>query len=149
MARVSMMTCTVLHTIDSHLSWSRVLHLRQPARCTHPRSSPGIAWEVDRNRINMKYVVYGLFSILTSSAAATAVLQYTAALSQSALTDVVTMPAVDLTGARTEVDLVLGPGIPVLAEEAADDVLEPTDQDFLDDIAARTHAARAGFRHHA
>lgn len=97
----------------------------------------------------MKYVVYGLSSILTSSAAATAVLQYTAALSQSALTDVVTMPAVDLTGARTEVDLVLGPGIPVLAEEAADDVLEPTDQDFLDDIAARTHAARAGFCHHA
>ncbi|MBF4616066.1 hypothetical protein [Curtobacterium sp. VKM Ac-1376] len=97
----------------------------------------------------MKYLVYGLSSILTSSAAATAVLQYTAALGQSALTDVVTMPAVDLTGAETFVSLVLGPGIPVLAEEAADDLLEPADLDFVDEIAARTRAVLAGTPHHA
>jgi hypothetical protein len=97
----------------------------------------------------MQYLVYGLSSILTSSAAATAVLQYAAALGQSSLTDVVTMPAVDLNGAVTSVSFVLGPGIPVLAEEAADDVLEPADVDFVNDIAARTHAVLTGARNHA
>ncbi|MBF4616212.1 hypothetical protein [Curtobacterium sp. VKM Ac-1376] len=97
----------------------------------------------------MMYLVYELSSILTSSAAATAVLQYTAALGQSALTDVVTMPSVDLTGAQTSVSLVLGPGIPVLAEEAADDVLEPGDLAFVDDIAARTQAVLAGIHNNA
>jgi hypothetical protein len=97
----------------------------------------------------MKYLVYGLSSVLTSSAAATAVLQYTAALGQSGLTDVVTMPAIDLTGADTVISLVLGPGIPVLAEEAADDQLEPTDVAFVNDIAARTRAVLDGTRHHA
>ncbi|PZE62902.1 hypothetical protein DEJ33_00145 [Curtobacterium sp. MCPF17_047] len=88
----------------------------------------------------MMYLVYGLSSILTSSAAAAAVLQYTAALSQSSLADVVTMPAVDLSGANTSVSLVLGPGIPVLTEDASDDVLEPAHQEFVDDITDRTRA---------
>jgi len=92
----------------------------------------------------MKYLVYGLTSILTSDAATIAVLHYAAALRQSSLTDVVTMPAVDLTGAVTAVSLVLGPGIPVLAEDAADDLLEPTDGDFVREITSRTHAVLAG-----
>ncbi|MBF4591707.1 MULTISPECIES: hypothetical protein [unclassified Curtobacterium] len=95
----------------------------------------------------MKHLVYGLTSILASSAAATAVLHYAAALGQSARTDVVTVPAVSLAGTQTSVELILGPGIPVLAEEAADDVLEPSDQDFVDDLTARAQAVRTGTRH--
>lgn len=102
-----------------------------------------------RNGSIMKYLVYGLSSVLTSSAAASAVLQYTAALSQSGLADVVTVPVVDLTGAHTFVDLVLGRGIPVMAEDAADDVLEPAHQEFVNNTAARTHIVRAGTAHPA
>lgn len=87
----------------------------------------------------MKYLVYGLSTILTSSAAALAVLHYTAALAEHGRTDVVTVPAIDLTGARTLTSIVLGPGIPILAEEAADDILEPADQPFVNDLTTRTH----------
>lgn len=95
----------------------------------------------------MKYLVYGFSSILTSDAAATAVLRYTAALGQSALTDVVAVPAVDLSGMPTDTSIVLGPGIPVLVEEAGDDALEVQHQSFVNDVAARTRAALAGAPH--
>ena len=97
----------------------------------------------------MKHLVYGLSSILTSSEAAMAVLHYTAALSQSSRSDVVTMPAIDLNGGNTSVSLVLGPGIPVLAEDAADDLLEPAHEKFVTDLAVRTRATLANVRHHA
>lgn len=97
----------------------------------------------------MNYLVYGLSSILTSSEAATAVLHYAAALAQSSLTDVVTVPTVDLTGQTTTVSLVLGPGIPILAEEAPDDALEQADTAFVNEIAARTRAVLAGSHDHA
>lgn len=91
----------------------------------------------------MKYLVYGLSSILTSDAAATAVLQYAAELGRHALTDIVTLPAVGVVGERTTVTLVLGPGIPLLAEEAPDDELEPTDRTFVTDVTTRIQAVSA------
>lgn len=97
----------------------------------------------------MKFLVYGFSSILTSDAAATAVLHYTAALGQSSLTDVVTVPAIDLTGMPTDTSIVLGPGIPLLAEDAGDDALEVQHQSFVNNVAARTRAVLAGTRHHA
>lgn len=92
----------------------------------------------------MRYLVYGLSSILTSNAAASAVVHYAAALGQSNLTDVVTVPVIGLIGAPTTVTLVLGPGIPVLIEDAPDDPLESADTPFVTDIETRTRAVLTG-----
>jgi hypothetical protein len=86
----------------------------------------------------MKYVVYGLTSVLTSSAAASAVMRYAAALGQTGSSDVVAIPAVDLAGVPIAVEVLFGPGVPVLAEPAADDLLEPEHREFIDDLAERT-----------
>lgn len=89
----------------------------------------------------MKYVVYGLSSVLTSSAAASAVMRYAVTLGQTGGSDLVAIPAVDIAGVPIAVEVVLGPGVPVLAEPAADDLLEPEHREFVDDLAERTRVA--------
>jgi len=95
----------------------------------------------------MQFLVYGFTSILTSTATATAVLHYAAALSQSSLSDVVSVPAIDLFGMPITVGIVLGPGIAVLAQDAPDDELETEHDDFVDEVTARTRAVQSGQRH--
>lgn len=91
----------------------------------------------------MKYVVYGLTSVLTSSVAATAVLHYAVALGRTGGSDLVAVPAVDVAGVPIVVEIVLGPGIAVLAEPAADDLLEPEHRAFVADLTERTRSALA------
>ena len=96
----------------------------------------------------MKYVVYGLTSVRTSSAAASAVMRYAVALGQTGSSDLVAIPAVDIAGVPIAVEVFLGPGVPLLAEPAADDLLEPEHREFVDDLAERTRflAARRSER---
>lgn len=91
----------------------------------------------------MKYVVYGLTSVLTSSAAASAVMRYAVAVGRAGTSDLVAIPAVDIAGVPIAVEVLLGPGVPVLAEPAADDLLEPEHQEFVDDLAERTRVLTA------
>jgi hypothetical protein len=88
----------------------------------------------------MKYVVYGLTSVLTSSAAASAVMRYAVALGHAGCGDLVAIPAVDIAGVPIAVEVLLGPGIPLLAEPAADDLLEPEHGEFIADLDQRTRA---------
>ncbi|PZE64755.1 hypothetical protein [Curtobacterium sp. MCBD17_021] len=89
----------------------------------------------------MKYVVYGLTSVLTSTTAATAVMHYAVALGRTGGSDLVAVPAVDIAGVPITVEIVLGPGIGVLAEPAADDLLEPEHREFVADLTERTRTA--------
>ncbi|MBM7476368.1 hypothetical protein [Curtobacterium herbarum] len=91
----------------------------------------------------MKYVVYGLTSVLTSSAAASAVMRYAVALGQAGSSDLVAIPAVDIAGVPIAVEVLLGPGVPLLAEPAADDLLEPEHREFIGDLEERTRTVLA------
>ncbi|MCA5924267.1 hypothetical protein [Curtobacterium oceanosedimentum] len=103
----------------------------------------------------MKYVNYaGTVRILTSDAVADAVIRYAAALHQSRLSDVVSVPTSDEFGCATTVEVLLAPAVALAVEPAPDDDLEPEGAAFLREIDARTgavlsmddHAARIGRR---
>lgn len=106
--------------------------------CAHHRRPPPCTHRTGQNRFTMKYVVYGLTSVLTSSAAASAVMRYAVAVGRAGTSDLVAIPAVDIAGVPIAVEVLLGPGVPVLAEPAADDLLEPEHQEFVDELAERT-----------
>jgi len=92
----------------------------------------------------MKYLGYGAATILVSDAAASAVLHYAAILMQIGGGDVVDVPTTDDHGAFAHASVVLGPGIPVMATNAPDDVLEGEDRDFVDEITGRVAVVLAG-----
>ncbi|ROP58595.1 hypothetical protein [Curtobacterium sp. PhB115] len=92
----------------------------------------------------MKYVNYaGTVRVLTSDEIADAVIRYAAALHQSRLSDVVSVPTADVFGTASVVDLLLAPSIAVALEPAPDDELEPEDAAFLREIGRRTEAVLA------
>lgn len=86
---------------------------------------------------DMKHIVYGLSSVIASDDVADALLHYAAVLAQSRASDVVAVPTVDFSGHVTETRVVLGPGIPVLAEDAPDDELEEPNDAFVAELRAR------------
>lgn len=93
---------------------------------------------------DVKYVNYaGASRVITGNAIAAAVIRYAAALSQSRLTDVVSIPTADCDGSSTTVEVMLAPGIAVAVEPALDDLLEPEDEAFIAEIGRRTSAALA------
>jgi hypothetical protein len=92
----------------------------------------------------MQYVIYGGTRVLASDAAAAATLSYCAALSQSGLSDVVAVPTPDEFGCGSTVSILLGPGLPLMAVTAPDDILETDDHDFVQDLNIRTAAAVQG-----
>nr|UXN30522.1 hypothetical protein N8D75_17505 [Curtobacterium flaccumfaciens] len=94
----------------------------------------------------MKQIGYGSATILVSDAAASAVLHYAAILAQTGGGDVVDIPTSDDDGVAANATVVLGPGIPVMATNAPDDVLESEDQDFVDELTGRVAVALAVFR---
>jgi hypothetical protein len=92
----------------------------------------------------MKNLGYGSATILVSDAAASAVLHYAAILAQTGGGDVVDVPTTDGDGFGVFASVVLGPGIPVMATNAPDDVLEDDDRDFVAEITSRVGVAMTG-----
>lgn len=92
----------------------------------------------------MKYVNYaGTVRVLTSDPIADAVIRYAAALHQSRLSDVVSIPTTDAFGVASTVQVLLAPALPVALEPAPDDDLEPEGDAFLLELARRTEAVLA------
>jgi len=83
--------------------------------------------------------------VLTSDALADAVIRYAAALSLSALSDVVLLPTVDAYGIRINVEIFLAPTTAVAVEPALDDELEDALEDhaLLRELELRTGVALA------
>ena len=92
----------------------------------------------------MKNLGYGSATIQVSDAAASVVLHYAAILGQTGGGDVVDVPTADHDGASAYASVVLGPGIPVMATNAPDDVLEDDDRDFVAEITGRVAVAING-----
>lgn len=92
----------------------------------------------------MQHLLYGFSSVVVSDTAADAVLAYAAALAQSGLSDLVTVPTVDLGGYPSTVRVLLAPGIALMAEPAPDDELETADAAFVAELRVRTVAVLAG-----
>ncbi|WP_182066949.1 hypothetical protein [Curtobacterium sp. ME12] len=86
----------------------------------------------------MKNLVYGSSPILVADDVAEAVVQYASALVNALVSDVVPIPTVDTAGVPTETRVLLAPGIPLLAEDAPDDVLERPYPAFVEDLQLRT-----------
>jgi hypothetical protein len=92
----------------------------------------------------VKYVNYaGTVRVLTSDPIANAVIRYAAALHQSRLSDVVSIPTADDFGVASTIEVLLAQGIPVAIEPAPDDDLEPEGTAFLLEIGRRTEAVLA------
>ncbi|MCS5511370.1 hypothetical protein NY537_01275 [Curtobacterium flaccumfaciens pv. betae] len=92
----------------------------------------------------MKNLGYGSATILVSDAAVSVVLHYAAILAQTGEGDVVDVPNTDDDGLGVTASIVLGPGIPAMATNAPDDMLEHDDQDFVDEITGRVAVAMRG-----
>lgn len=92
----------------------------------------------------MKNLNYGSATILISDAAASALLRYAAILAQTGGGDVVDVPTTDDDGLFAYASVVLGPGIPLMATNAADDLLEDEAGDFVADVTGRGATALAG-----
>lgn len=92
----------------------------------------------------MKNLGYGSATIQVSDAVASVVLHYAAILAQTGGGDVVDVPTADDDGAGAYASVVLGPGIPVMATNAPDDVLEDDDRDFVAEIMGRVAVAMGG-----
>lgn len=89
----------------------------------------------------MKNLAYGSWTVLVSDDVADAVLHYSAVLGQIRSSDVVDVPIVDDNGCAATAGVVLGTGIPVMATQAADDVLEEAHPGFIAEITARLASA--------
>ncbi|WIE80597.1 hypothetical protein [Curtobacterium sp. MCSS17_016] len=93
---------------------------------------------------SVKYVNYaGTVRVLTSDTIADAVIRYAAALHQSRLSDVVSIPTADDFGVASTIEVLLAPAIPVALEPAPDDDLEPEGEAFLLELGRRTEAVLA------
>jgi hypothetical protein len=92
----------------------------------------------------MKYLIYGVASVMTSDDAAYAVLDYATALAQSGMADRVDVPSVDDYGMAATSSFVLTPAVGVLVQSAPDDELAPETDAFTADLRDRTHAVQAG-----
>jgi hypothetical protein len=91
----------------------------------------------------MKNLAYGSWTVLVSDDVADAVLHYSAVLGQVRSSDVVDVPTVDDNGCAATAGVVLGTGIPVMATQAADDVLEEAHPSFIAEITTRLASAIA------
>jgi hypothetical protein len=85
-------------------------------------------------------VSYGFTSLLVSDAASTALLEYATALNRSNSAAMVELPAIDAVGCSAPVQILLAPGIPLLSEEAPDDLLEPDDVAFVTEVHRKAAA---------
>jgi hypothetical protein len=92
----------------------------------------------------MKYLSYGSSAILVGDDTAAAVLHYTAILALTNSADVVEVPTIDDQGAMSTADIVLGPGIPLIATPAPDDVLEEDHPVFVEELTSRVVLALSG-----
>lgn len=92
----------------------------------------------------MRHLIYGYTSVMVSDPVADAVLEYAAALSQSRLSDVVTVPTTDYSGLSSSVRILLSSGIALMSEPAPDDVLETEDRAFVAELRTRIVAVLAG-----
>jgi len=107
----------------------------------------GVASRTSTEGWAMKYLIYGVASVMTSDEAAYAVLDYATALAQSGLADRVDVPSVDDYGMAATSSFILAPAIGVLVQSAPDDELGPETTQFAADLRIRTHAVQAGRVH--
>ncbi|MBF4616213.1 hypothetical protein [Curtobacterium sp. VKM Ac-1376] len=59
-------------------------------------------------------------------------------MAQAGASDVVDVPTVDLHGVGAVTSVVLDPGVPILVENAADDELDMSYPEFVDELTHRT-----------
>lgn len=80
----------------------------------------------------MRYVKYGGETFITSDAVARALLALTASVAASSGSEVVTILAIEPgSDEPTQVDLVIGSGIPIFSRPAAVDIPEPDFEDAV------------------
>jgi hypothetical protein len=85
----------------------------------------------------MKTIHYSDAVILTSDAAADAVMDYATALATHGTADSVSVPTVDEDGFETLVRVLIGPASQMVVEPAPDDELEPESRTFVADVRMR------------
>lgn len=85
----------------------------------------------------MKWIRYIESSVLTSDAAADAVLSYARTLAQHHSADSVDVPAVGDDGSNIIVSMLVGPASQLVIEPAPDDELEPESDAFVSDMCHR------------
>ncbi|MCE0459698.1 hypothetical protein [Curtobacterium flaccumfaciens] len=91
----------------------------------------------------MHYLFHDRRALLTTSAAAGAVVEYSAVLQRAQRSDDVDVPAIDTDGFVVRERLHIEPTSRLRAVPAADDLLEDDDADFVADLAHRRAALRA------
>lgn len=91
----------------------------------------------------MQHLLYGFSSVLVSNAVADIILEYAAALNQSRLSDLVTVPTTDHAGYVSTVRMLLAPGIALMIEPAPDDELEHEHRAFVAELRTRIVAVLA------
>lgn len=88
----------------------------------------------------MQYVFHDTQMMLTSDAAAQALLAYFASLELAWCADEVELPAIDEDGALMWERLFVGPATRLRSMRADDDLLESPDASFVADLSRRTRA---------
>jgi hypothetical protein len=91
----------------------------------------------------MKSIHYDGSTLLTSDDVADAVIEYAAALSGGDRADTVDVPCVGDDGTMTTTKILIGPASEMVVEDADDDALETTDDQFV----ARLREAAETFGH--
>lgn len=87
----------------------------------------------------MKHLIYGTSSILVGDDVASAVLHYATILAQAGESDVVDIPTVAASGGAAHASVVLGPGVPVMAVDAAGEDTDDAAAAFVADLAGRVN----------
>jgi hypothetical protein len=90
----------------------------------------------------MKRIHYSDAVVLTSDAAADAVMDYATALATRGAADTVNIPTVDDDGFETIVRMLIGPASQMVVEPAPDDELEPESRTFVADVRNRIERMR-------
>lgn len=91
----------------------------------------------------MQHLIYGYTSVLVSDPVADVILEYAAALSQSRLSDVVTVPTTDFSGLPSTVRILLASGIALMSRPAPEDALETEERAFVAELRTRIVAVLA------
>ncbi len=88
----------------------------------------------------MQYLFHETRAVLTSSAAASALMRYSASLVTAWCADNVDVPAIDGDGSLVLERMSVGPANRIRSVRAVDDALESEDASFVADLGRRTIA---------
>lgn len=90
----------------------------------------------------MKLIIYAHTELLTGDAIAVAVLQYSAALAENGLAELIEIPIIEPDGFRNTALLLLGPASQIVAKGARTDREELFDTDLVAALRHRTRVLR-------